>query len=733
MRQLPQSLHQQTTTYSPPILFENLADNSIYDTLTGISRSQFESILSSVPIRGCGEFQFQRRNSLAVLLMKLRTGLSHSHLATLFRVSKQAISRRILATTKLLLTHFVGKHIGKQIFNRENCIQNQTSEVTRQLFGSNKLVIVCDSTYIYIQKSQHFKFARKTYSSHKYRPLIKFMISVSTDGTILDVAGPYFADGRNSDGNILNHQLESGAGIFKFMKSNDILVVDRGFQAAKGNISQKGIHFLQPLSPNLKDNNRDATLILNASRVVTKLRWVVECAHARIKTWKWFSSVVSNHQLNQVEAYISIVAAIINAFRVPLVRDIDFDPAVITRFKERLNVNNNLAEKIQAGLLSLKRKSDWMEFPDNDDFPILTSKFLENHVCFGTYQIKLARSYAEEHGQTKSGFKIHKNDGRLILGKIQSRHSNAVQYQVLVKYDKSNSTDFQWYCNCKSGRRTAGCCAHVATILWWLGVGRHQDGCFTKKKPRLLDAQGVNSRSRANNIIKLSESPPSRLQDSQGTNVIQQTQTHESDVIQIDESFHSSAATNYISVNGVSVFKSSISTLNPSSWLNDDIINCFLAPLESSKITVFNTHFMTLLETGAYLNRWKQNVNLDQCISIFPICYQNHWILIAVYPHNESIFIFDSLGNGHNYRHLATSISSYLSRRCNCPRYLGFQILEPKLSPQENGFDCGIFIILDAQWLAVTDNPSTAVCPITQVFATKARELFRSHLHSIVY
>ena len=29
-------------------------------------------------------------------------------------------------------------------------------------------------------------------------------------------------------------------------------------------------------------------------------------------------------------------------------------------------------------------------------------------------------------------------------------------------------------CSCPNGLRTVGCCAHVATVLWFLGFGRHQ-------------------------------------------------------------------------------------------------------------------------------------------------------------------------------------------------------------------------------------------------------------------
>lgn len=31
-----------------------------------------------------------------------------------------------------------------------------------------------------------------------------------------------------------------------------------------------------------------------------------------------------------------------------------------------------------------------------------------------------------------------------------------------------------WYCVCKTGARVVGVCAHVASVLWYLGYARHK-------------------------------------------------------------------------------------------------------------------------------------------------------------------------------------------------------------------------------------------------------------------
>lgn len=31
-----------------------------------------------------------------------------------------------------------------------------------------------------------------------------------------------------------------------------------------------------------------------------------------------------------------------------------------------------------------------------------------------------------------------------------------------------------YYCTCKSGARTLGTCAHIASVLWYIGYARHE-------------------------------------------------------------------------------------------------------------------------------------------------------------------------------------------------------------------------------------------------------------------
>lgn len=100
---------------------------------------------------------------------------------------------------------------------------------------SNRVILVLDGTctYIFIQKSSEYKFQRLTYSIHKNIPLVKPFRPSSTNGSIMDVLGPYLANGSNNDSSIITHIIKYNYWNFKdFMKDDDILVVNQGFRDA---------------------------------------------------------------------------------------------------------------------------------------------------------------------------------------------------------------------------------------------------------------------------------------------------------------------------------------------------------------------------------------------------------------------------------------------------------------------------------------------------------------------
>ena len=323
------------------------------------------------------------------------------------------------------------------------------------------------------------------------------MSIVFPDGYVLDSIGPFYSNGHNNDAgmtaNILKNESNGVVdwilGETHFEKQN--IIVDRGFQRVVDDLKVLGNVSVHMPSCDAKGNEQSSTSEANRSRLVTKVRWVVEAYHGRFKKWKFFENRQPNSHVDSFKECLRILTAALNAFRPRIYdtsKDLEVHQLVARRMLEKSRITENLVENIVfQGPLS-NRGRLWDQFVNDNaqevelttpnvipHFPMLTLEFLRNNLTCGTYQIEQAAHYTDEHMGSHKGFafSLHPRATNLIRVRLQSRHKNATKYFVWVQFSLTEITG--WYCKCKCGRRVVGCCAHVATIVWYLGYARHHN------------------------------------------------------------------------------------------------------------------------------------------------------------------------------------------------------------------------------------------------------------------
>jgi len=138
---------------------QSLSDDE-YKTFTSLSKSQFDDLVSQISeysIRNSSNRSI--RTAIAILLCKLRLGLSNDMLAILFQLpDKRAVSRALESARGALMNDFVPHNLGFNHITRRKIIDQHTSTIAQQLMcdsKSDKAIIVVDSTYIYIQVDNH--------------------------------------------------------------------------------------------------------------------------------------------------------------------------------------------------------------------------------------------------------------------------------------------------------------------------------------------------------------------------------------------------------------------------------------------------------------------------------------------------------------------------------------------------------------------------------------------------
>ncbi|XP_062579084.1 uncharacterized protein LOC134241007 [Saccostrea cucullata] len=458
-------------TFNPSYL-----NNLDYITLTGIPKDQFADLHQEIKSEIRNTPSRTSTMSLGIFLLKMRSGMSNQLMSTIFGISKSSIRRAISTVRTALMKKFVPQNVGLQHISRQEVIANHTRPLAQSLFRNvtqSQAIAVLDGTYIFIQKSNNFQFQRRTYNMHKVRPLVKPMVVVSTDGYFLTVVGPYLADSRNNDAAILNHMLKSNIEDIKnWFQDEDIFIVDMGFRDALGVLEEFGI---KAYMPHLlaKGEKQMPTPDANASRLVTKIRWVVEAANSRIKRWKYLAHTLPTNQVPFIGDYVRIVCAISNKYLPPLsTGNADDDEALANKMQYLSKRVNILQIFVEENALD-KRSSSWEVSSDSLNVPKLDEEELRNLTC-GVYQLRLCPSYIQEYIEGDADILVHKEHPGLIRVKLQSRHISSKKYMLWIQYTESAVT--AWYCKCCGGARVVGVCSHIASVVWYLGFARHNVG-----------------------------------------------------------------------------------------------------------------------------------------------------------------------------------------------------------------------------------------------------------------
>lgn len=468
----------------------SIADDD-FQLISPITKEQFDDMFTY-----CDDFpdgnqiRHISKKDLLLFLCKIRQGLSDYFLKVIFNYSsRQSVSLTIRNVRTSLMLRFVPQNIGLNAITRDEYIQRHVTEFANALYNDEdvqKVIAFIDGTYSYVEKFSNFQALRQSYCVHKGRHLIKPALIVAPDGYILDIHGPYFSDSRNNDAAMLRKEFEdNAAGLRQWLGENAIFVVDRGYRDVLPLLEHLGIETHMPAF--LERGQRQLTTEdANDSRLITKCRWIIEARNGHVKSiFKFFNNVIPFHHATNLRDFYLIAGAILNKYREPiLMQGATADLARV--MLERARAPNHLQIRVEAENLA-RRNAIWSRLNHNHilDFPPLTLDYLRD-LTIGIYQIKLSSSYIQDKMLRDQSEILEVDEHRVEVGllriRIYSRFRNATRYELWIQYNPANNENQEndnepilgYYCTCKTGARTLGTCAHIASTLWFLGYARHQ-------------------------------------------------------------------------------------------------------------------------------------------------------------------------------------------------------------------------------------------------------------------
>lgn len=178
----------------------------------------------------------------------------------------------------------------------------------------------------------------------------------------------------------------------------------------------------------------------------------------------------------------------------------------------------------------------------------------------------------------------------------------------------------------------------------------------------------------------------------------------------------------------IDMTRNKIVCLRPGTWLNDEVVNFYMAMLldrdtrlcEEAKAKgetrypsyFFNSFFVSkLLEGGSYdyarVKRWTKKFDVfAQDKIFFPVNLNNtHWTMAVVFIRKQEIHYYDSMsGSGRRYLDalLLWVVDEAKEKKKITINKSEWKLIsnEDDVPQQRNGFDCGMFSIMCADYLA---------------------------------
>lgn len=472
-------LTRQLSQRNRPVDFEltsGLTDSD-YEMLTGVNQEIFNELVEYLKRNDMrNSCNRSLRNALGVFLMKIRLNLSQRVLAFLFGIADRTIiSQTITAVLNALSGEFSSKFSGHNHLSRDQLMQHMRP-LHHSVLGKNPedMILIADGTYLYTQKPADHYLRRRNYSSHKHRNLFKTMMIVAPDGYIVNASGLYFSDGKNNDAKILEHMWRKVDNIITIFQQRDCLILDRGFRDVIEIIESSGVETVSP--PFLKKDQKQFTAAeANASRRVTKLRWVVGSINSRLKLrFRFFQETIPVSYFKKLDKFLQVAVSIINAFSPPLFTETEFHEKIAEIINNHTSTTNKLQKKVERLGLHRKSQVSWMDADEDSslDFPDLTMEDLKL-LTLGEFQLEQGKMYNKGHIQEAMGynFQVHKDLQGLIRVRFDSRFMNSKHHQVWIEFKENQNgrnAIIGHFCQCKSGARTLGCCSHVAAVSYFM-------------------------------------------------------------------------------------------------------------------------------------------------------------------------------------------------------------------------------------------------------------------------
>jgi len=184
---------------------------------------------------------------------------------------------------------------------------------------------------------------------------------------------------------------------------------------------------------------------------------------------------------------------------------------------------------------------------------------------------------------------------------------------------------------------------------------------------------------------------------------------------EINRCLTSPASVTLVEAHSIPITRKDLDTLRGLNWLNDEIINFYLAMIVARSkendnwpnVYTMNTFFLKKIQQQGYsmVRRWTRKVDIFSYDIIFvPVHLDVHWCLAVINLKKKGVYFYDSMGSDKTdiLKTLLNYLESeHMDKKKSPFDTSGFEIENVKDIPRQmNGSDCGMFTLKYSEYLS---------------------------------
>jgi len=274
----------------------SLRSEEEWKSWTGISSALFDVIHTYLSPHLQTARTISTETKLLIFLIKLKTNLTFSAIASLFQINRNTVSEIFYDSLDVAFSKFKAMIL----WPSKNLIRSRMPKSFQTDFPNCRVII--DASQVEIEKPASVRSQNLFYSNYKSTFTVKFLIGVAPSCEVIFLSKCY--GGRATDGQIVTE-----SGLVNLLEPGDVVLADKGFPRIVSTFENQGAFVVMP--PFKRGENQFSSNENVEGYKCARVRIHVERVLGRMKSFAILNFLQSN-LVPHVDKLVTVIAFLHN-------------------------------------------------------------------------------------------------------------------------------------------------------------------------------------------------------------------------------------------------------------------------------------------------------------------------------------------------------------------------------------------------------------------------------------